>query len=81
MDRKKKSIGFPYKKLEKLIGIANKYNLLTLKVGAIELEFKPPPPAIANRRDDLSEMKHNGKPLSQRQKEDIRLFGQVIEDE
>lgn len=81
MDRKKKSIGFPYKKLEKLIGIANKYGLLTLKVGAIEMEFKPPPPPVAIRRNDLSEMRHNGKPLSERQQEDMILFQKVTEDE
>lgn len=80
MDRKKKSIGFPYRKLERLIGMAVKYNLLTLKVGAIEMVFNPPAPQPA-KRIDVSEMKHNGKPLSIRQQEDVKLFGQVIEDE
>jgi hypothetical protein len=75
MEQKRSKIAFPFKKIEKLIGLANKHNLQFLEVDGIKIipTKQSTLPAFTGKNGEVAKDKWDE--LSPRQKEDYILFG------
>lgn len=85
MEQKRSKIAFPFKKIEKLIELANKHGLEFLEVDGIRIvprRVVPVPAGTSEYSDTKSMPVEKWNQLNQRQKEDYILFGpRGIEEE
>jgi hypothetical protein len=80
MSERPPKFSIPMKRIEQLINLAKKHNLGLLEVGHIRIAPMPPQAPMGVTREsqlerDLMTATRDGKPLTERQREDAILFG------